>query len=382
MRLTGSFQVMSLVDLLQWVMGARKTGRLRVSHGNASREIYSREGTVVACSSNDPLVLMGQFLLFHGRITEDQLQEALKTQETTGENLGAVLVAMGAIRQDQLLQIVSSKAMETIHGLFDWEDATFEFVPDAEPTKGTIEVDLDVQEILLEGARRLDEMAGIRAEFPSRDVVLARTDRRPHASSVASPAARQIYEAIDGRRTLAEILLVCRASEYLTCSFLVGLVRDGVVSVESRPRQPLSAVDHAPDPADAQSPERARELLLRGDLCGAYDTVQQLAEAHPGHPEILSLIAEVEPKFIAGMYRGELPPEVVPTARSSDLPADADLTVEELHLLEAIDGARNVKSLVWTAPMKLARVLRTLKKLHDRGLIELGRPRELASRTD
>jgi len=46
---------------------------------------------------------LGEFLIKHGLITEQQLDEALNKQFTTGERLGRVLVGMGVISENKIL---------------------------------------------------------------------------------------------------------------------------------------------------------------------------------------------------------------------------------------------------------------------------------------
>jgi len=366
MQLTGSFGVMSVTDLLQWIMTARKTGCLQVHRHNVSRSIFCRDGHVVACSSADPLVLLGQFLLYHGWISESTLKQALQVQETSKENLGNILVDMGAIRQDQLLQVVASKAMETIHGLFDWDDATFEFVPEIQPTPDTIQVDLEIQEILLEGVGRQDEMKMIREVFPSTDLVPTTTAVHPDGPTLASPMAKRIYEAIDGTRSLSEIMLSCRASEFRVCQFLHRLHEVGMISVEGTRDEPVDSLD------PTSGVERAEGLIEQGETAAAFDLLQQLAREHPGNIAIKSFLAKVELRLIQAISQGALPPEAIPVACEQPQPAlPESLSAEERYLLKLVDGERDVKSIVWIAPMTLAEILRGLEMLIDQQLIRI-----------
>jgi hypothetical protein len=343
---------------------AQKTGCLRVEYKNVSRSIYCREGRVIACAAEDPSVLLGQFLLAHGWISEETLREALERQERTGQTLGSLLIEKGVLRQEQLLHIVSSKAMETIHGLFDWEQATFTFEPDVEPVEGTIHVDLDVTEILLEGARRMDEMARIREVFPSTGIVLAPTDRRPDATLLASPIARRIYECVDGKRTLAEIILECRVSEYMACQLLLRLQQCGTVVVHEA--TPTDVADDTPVP----DLKHAEQLLASGDAFHAFRMLRELQDASPSDPTVKRLLTRAETELITSVYRDGLLPQSVPVIDPSvETIPDNGLTSTERHVLSKINGDDTVKSLMWTLPLRPVDVLWALKALSDRGLI-------------
>ena len=366
MKLHGHLGVMSLPDLLQWIMTARKTGRLDVQRTAVSRSIFCRDGRIIACSSEDPSVLLGQFLLFHGRISEDSLRDAMRRQESTGKNLGALLVELGAISQEQLLQAVTDKAMETIHGIFDWKDAGFEFVPDSALSAGTIEVDLDIQEVLMEGARRLDEMAQIREVFPTNEIVLQRTEKEPQEQWLANPMARRIYAAIDGHRALGEIVLACNASEFMACQYLLRLHELGLIAI----REVRQAV---PDVASEElSLDRARALIEQRELLPAIQILQPLLEQNPADPTIKRMLANAEAEFVVIVYRRGLHPANRPVLqRAREEIETAELSVKSRHLLDRIDGRSDIRSIMWVVPMRPVEVLASLMTMKERGLIEI-----------
>lgn len=366
MRLSGSFSVMPFSDVLQWIMMARKTGRLLIEYGQASRSIFFRNGEVVACSSDDPSLLIGQFLLFHGRISEEQLQEALMRQEHSGKNVGEILVQIKAIREDQLKQAIGSKAQETIYGLFDWEDAAFEFMPDIAPPPDTIEAELSIQQILMEGARRRDEMNNIQTVFHSPGMIVERTKKRPEPSQIASPMAQRIFNLIDDKRSLEEIILASHASRYMACTFLLRLHELEIIKVREAPS------DEGRKVPEEMSIEKARLLLAHGEHDAAIRILQGMLDIEPASRKIRMLLARAESAFISKTYRNLLPPNCVPALKCDmEQLCTLDLSAEELFIIDLIDGTWDVKSIVWISPMRAANVLRILKSLLDREVIEL-----------
>ncbi len=128
--------MMPLPDLLQWLASARKSGTLELERDRVRKWILMREGEIVGCSSDDPPERLGQFLLGRGRITETQLHQALVEQEQSGNFLGQVFVAMGAITEQELSSHLEAKAEETIFSLFGWDDAAFRFTRISTTTRG------------------------------------------------------------------------------------------------------------------------------------------------------------------------------------------------------------------------------------------------------
>ena len=151
MALQGNLSTMSLSDLLRWAGANRETGVLELERNKVRKRIAFREGRIVACSSDDPSSLIGQFLLARGRITKEQLSEALGNQEQSGKTLGEILLEAGAITHEELATEVAAKAEENIYGLFDWIDAFFRYDEKAAPDPNIIEVDFSVDEIVDKG---------------------------------------------------------------------------------------------------------------------------------------------------------------------------------------------------------------------------------------
>ena len=128
---------------------------------------------------------------------------------------------------NELANEIAAKAQETIHSLFDWEDAFFRFDEGATLDPDQIEVNLSVDEMIVEGKKRAGELREIRKVFESSGVVLKRTDVEAPGGLIERPSTRRIFEAIDGRRSIAEILLFARVS---------GIPRPAAAAPSLRPR--------------------------------------------------------------------------------------------------------------------------------------------------
>jgi hypothetical protein len=365
--------------------------------------------------------MLGHFLVSRGKISEETLRKALASQETQRAHLGRILVTMGALAEDELRLLLEDKAQETIFGLFDWDDAEFRFA-DGETTDPNIfAVNMRVEDILLRGAQRWDEMQRFRAVFNDPGIVLRRTARVPPAGIFRNRMARRIFESINGERTVAEILLHAHGSEYLVTKFLYELFRAGVAEVagvkqveresSGTPIRP-AAIDvgspAAPEPAvslprataagaipktpavaapvataerpkaaapsvvDGGDLEFARRLLNRGEFDSALDILDRAYKAQPGDEALRRLLAEAEASFVEKAYRHYLPPmKIVTLQRAAESLTAERLSPTEFFLLSRIDGTWDVKSIIQITPLREVDVLRTLKRMREKGLIEL-----------
>jgi len=419
---------MSLTEILQWLGNAGKTGTLSIERNKVVKRILVREGRIIACASQEPSDMLGHFLVSRGKISEETLRKALASQETQRSHLGKILVDSGALSEGELRVLLEDKAQETIFGLFDWDDAEFRFADDEAAESNIFAVDMRVEDILLRGAQRWDEMQRFRTVFNDPGIVLGRTERKPPAEVFRNRMARRIFESINGERTVAEILLHAHGSEYLVTKFLYELYRAGVAEVAGvKPvaREPLhgpvvASATEGPAPAKAASAsegfvqqpvavpgaaapkvpvptgagvttivksaapprvvdegdlEFARRLLNRGEFDSALEILDRAYKAQPGDEALRRLLAEAEASFVEKAYRHFLPPSKIVTLRREVESLTAEqLSPTEFFLLSRIDGTWDVKSIIQITPLREVDVLRTLKRMREKGLIDLKDP--------
>ena len=291
MPLFGTLSTMPLTDLLQWLAAGRLSGTLQIERNRVSKSIVLQDGQIIGCSSDDPPERLGQFLIARGKITENQLRQALVLQETSRVHLGRILVEMGVLSPDELGSHLEAKAEETIFSLFDWDDAVFRFQQGMRDEASVFPVSLRVEDVLLRGLTRFDELQRIRQVLYDPRLVLRQSSKQPPEAVLANPMARTLYEAIDGDRTLAEILLHVHGSEYVVTKFLFELYDRGFVEIHGikkiEPVEPPAAGARDADfgdlePADRREPGAApKERTPRAPAPELQRPAEVRGAAHP-----------------------------------------------------------------------------------------------------
>lgn len=428
MSLVGTLSTMALPDLLQWLAGAGKKGTLQVERNKLTKWVQIAQGRVVGCSSDDPPQRLGQFLLSRELITPDQLRQALALQRSSAKHLGTILVELGALSGADLARHLEAKAEETIFSVFDWNEGVFRFEEGLAPREDLFAVNLPIQDMLLRGLKRYDDMRRIRQVFDDPRIILRYTETPPGPDIFSNRMARTMYSAIDGDRSLAEILLHVHGSEYAVYKFLFELHRNGYVEIAGRktaeepgaehplpawapparevpaivgmpepvavgaagvgPGRPLAATAVASAPfTGRRQPEppagslesqlaQARGLMAEAQLEAALDLLDGLYRQRPQDESLKRLTAEAEAAFIDRAYRYFVPPDKIPTLlRPMESLAAESLSPQEFFLLSRIDGKWDVKSIIQVAPLREVDALRTLKRMREIGMIELHDPR-------
>jgi hypothetical protein len=293
---------MPVTELFQWVGQNRRRGMLSVISGRSSVRFWFKDGRITGCASNDPPAMLGQFPLSRGKISERMLEAALAEQERRPRNLGAILVELGALAESELDRYVAAKAEETIYKLFEWDDADFMFRTESKRDTNMISVDLSVDDVLLRGAQRSDELLRMKEVFDDPGLMLCHTDHELNPETAGTPMARRLYELVDGQRTFGQILLASRASEFLATRFLYQLYKRGIITIRD-------VHEVAPD---AGTPERACDvaikLLNKGEHDAALETLLTCQSSHPRHEMLERTMTKIrEPGLeLAAEDRGDV----------------------------------------------------------------------------
>lgn len=249
--LQGDLSAIQLPDILTLLSMIRRTGRLTVRHGDLERSIFWKDGEIVFATSNSLEHSLGQFLLRNGKITEEQYRESMN-RVTPETRHGKLLVQMGAISPKELWWGVKNQVLEVIYSLFGWTDGTFEFSDDPGELTERITLQINTSSLMMEGIRRLDEGALIREKIPNLDVVMARVAGvEPDFSELdLSEAESRLYDYIDGRRTVRELIGVSELTEFEILRILFQFLSARFIEVApeaSRGRPVFLDVEDSPE---------------------------------------------------------------------------------------------------------------------------------------
>jgi hypothetical protein len=377
MALTGTLQTMLPGDLLQWLSLGQKTGTLVIRNQLVEKKIFFRSGRVISSASNDPREYLGQFLMSHGYLTEPELKKAMEVQQQSGILLGKILVMIDVINEKDLQRLMRLKAEEEIYDVFLWNEGDFHFLDDELPQMEMVPLQVDVTGIIMEGTRRVDEWARIRETVPGEGVVpvpireLDVTD----LEEVEEP----IVEAIDGRRTIAEIVLESRSSPFTVSSTVCALVRHGYVRLEdpaadSGSPAAASVVHERPEfseDAEIESLLNAAQNALRS---GDYEKTQRLLRAaqnlDPNHAKVRAATKGAHEVILGDLRRqGLLDSKVPRVAKALDEITGMNFSPNEGFMLSRVNGQWDIGSLIKISPIRETDAMLIFYKLWTDGVI-------------
>ena len=374
MAIQGTLKTMSLPDLLQFLAAGRKSGTLKFDQGKITKQVYFKNGVIVGSKSNDPREYLGQVLLHYGKVDEVQLQIARELQRTSGAKLGEVLVQQGFITDDDVLQTLKTRTLDAIYDLFVWTDGDFEFFDDEPLPEELVPIEVEPTNVIMEGIYRIDELARYRTLVPS-DRSILELNAGWTSSLKLGKEFRQILFLVEKKMSVAEICYQMHASAFHVYGQLYTLVSEGIARVTGeKPEEAPLPLKHFEDlPESVTEMVWSAERKLEDDPEAALLIVQKALQQQPNNPEAQSLLPTAEDKYIKRVYETSgFGPKSVPQLRVSA----SDLTTEQIDpqegfVLSRINGSWDIQSIISICPFREADCLRMIKKLRERGIVEI-----------
>ncbi|HYJ79479.1 MAG TPA: DUF4388 domain-containing protein, partial [Longimicrobiaceae bacterium] len=228
MAIKGNLREAGLPDVLQLLAMGQKTGCLSLTDRSNFGYIYFERGRISYASIVNRRDRLGDLLVKNGLLEAKELFAAIDEQaRAPGTRLGEILIRRGAITREQLEQHIRVQIEEAVYFLFTWTQGTFQFEPDQRPEEGAMRVSINPENLLLEGARRIDEWSLIEKKIPSLELVFE-VDRSKGVEGVElSEEQRKILPLVDGRRTVQEVIDDSGMVEFDVGKALFGLIQAG-----------------------------------------------------------------------------------------------------------------------------------------------------------
>lgn len=226
--LEGDLACFEVPDLLTFLHQGERSGVLSMERPDQETKLYLRSGNPVFAASTREDLRLGALLVRNGRVAQEKVDEALAQQTARGPRLGRLLVAAGALTEAELGSFLKVQVSEVIFETFGWATGSFTFWERIPPPPTAVTLEMEIENLLLEGIRRVDVRPRLSELFPDLGMaveVAVNTDRVKHTVTL-TPEEWNVLFLLDGRRSLSEICrLAGEVDEAATLQTLHALVR-------------------------------------------------------------------------------------------------------------------------------------------------------------
>ncbi len=236
MPLVGNLRDFALHDFLYLVAHGNKSGSLWLHSAGDEARLYFEQGKLLSVLQPRRAERLGELLLRLGKITLAQLHAALEAQKANrGMLLGTLLVEHGAISEADLQSSVQMFIERVVYDLITWREGVFEWHVGQLPTPDQIQtpVPLAVENMVMEGVRRADEMTRIRERIPSDDAIVRLTPlaRSPEGEVNLTALEWRIFARVNDHRSIATIADLLNLTVFEVSSVIFALIVYGLVEV-------------------------------------------------------------------------------------------------------------------------------------------------------
>jgi len=249
MPLVGNLRDFALHDFLYLVDRGYKTGSLVLNRtsANEAAHLFFDKGKLLSVVRPHRRELLGEMLIRLGKITPQQLAQALHTQQLNSDHpLGQILVEQGVIGQRELQACIQQQIEETVYDLFAWREGEFKFQAGQRPAPDDVQslVPLPVENLIMEGVRRVDELSRIKERIPNNDMIVRFVERPQEKAANINMTADEwrIFARINGRASINEIAERTGMTAFQVSHIVFGFLTAGLVELQKPANAPPSAV--------------------------------------------------------------------------------------------------------------------------------------------
>lgn len=232
---TGSLDKDPLPEILYKIYNYRVPGVLTASHQKIVKQIFISGGEIIFASSSLDDDRLGEFLLFAGRINNEQYFRSVELMRTRGIRQGTALVGMGVLTSGELYEAVKDQVKAVVWSLFNWNEGQITFKVGHYKDDEIIKLNLDTRDAILQGIRKIKDPKKVVRWLGKKEDVFE-PDENVMALLPALPLARedkQVLRLVDGRRTFLEILQASALDSTETAKILYGLYVIGLIRRKS-----------------------------------------------------------------------------------------------------------------------------------------------------
>jgi len=234
MALKGNLRDFTITQLLNLINLARKTGSLVIQGSGESVQIYFREGKLSYAQDGAGDNSLATILFKARKLSSAQRQIIQqKAGNISDKELGLLLINASYLSQQDILASLQSHFIDIVNRLFTWADGFFQFENDARPPDDKITVRLSLENLIIEGTRRMRELEHLQDEIPSLDMSLKFIDRPgTNLRNVnLSVDEWKVVSFINPKNTMRQIARAARLNDLEMRRIVYSLLQAGLVEV-------------------------------------------------------------------------------------------------------------------------------------------------------
>ena len=267
MALKGNLKDFSTTQLLNLVNLAHKTGKLSLDQDSQNALLFFKEGRLIHASTNLDEGHLAAMLFKVGKINQEQIN-AINSQGSSSDRvIGKYLMDAKMVSRDDIVQGVKDYMLGIVYDLFSWNNGGFLFEQDVLPAKDRITVPLNLDNVILEGSRRIQEADRLQDELPDLTSIALKITDKPLRDVKLTQDDWRVISHIHPRNSVKQIAQNNNMDEFQIRKIVYGMLQAGIVEIV-RPegmekRKAKAPVTRAGRRLANQSPAEKRSVVTK-----------------------------------------------------------------------------------------------------------------------
>jgi hypothetical protein len=246
MALKGNLSDFTITQLLNLVNLAKKTGSLVIEGPSETAKVTFQDGKLAFAQIGNPSDNGLGIILHNAKMISKAQYGSLESRsdEMSDKELGMMLINSGYVTQQDIIESLQTHFVEILQKLFSWAEGMFQFNADDIVPDDKIPVRVDLENIIMEGSRKLREWEQLKDEIPNLDMALQFTDRPGvNIRSVnMSVEEWRVVSYINPKNSINQIAKATKLSEADIRRIVYSLLQAGLVELI----RPEGAQNHLP----------------------------------------------------------------------------------------------------------------------------------------
>ena len=227
--LRGDLRVIPLAEVVQLLDHQEQSGVLTVARGETRIDIYFRRGRIeqaLGQGTADDL-LLGRYIVDSELMPRGDFDTFLASR-ATGRLIGEQLVRLGHLSAADRRAALGRQTSELLYEALRWRYGSFRFVAGGEAPAPVVEaaLELDVEALLMEGFRRVDEWHLIERAIDDFELVFLRNEDAVAQMGRGRLTREElaVLELVNGKNTVKDIVRKSRMGSFEVSKMLYRLL--------------------------------------------------------------------------------------------------------------------------------------------------------------
>lgn len=284
MALKGKLEDFGTTQLLNLINLARKTGTLYLEGPDKEAHLCFREGKLIYAAMEGVDDYLPVVLQRAGLFTNEHVN-MIKTHMPgkSDQDIAKVLITSGRIQQQVVIKYVRDHVLSLVYQVFSLDRGAFRFEPSSLPVQDRITVSIALENVIMEGSRRLKEWELLQDELPNLDISLKFAERptTPLRDINLSVEEWRVISFINPRNSIRRIAQYNNMNELQIRKIVYSLLQAGLVEMIYPQRSVSVAPPVKPGAAGtsqpaATPPQMRRPAVKRGIIQRLIQRIREL----------------------------------------------------------------------------------------------------------